>query len=145
MTWTTTDRANLLGLGLLVAVAVAVATPILLGSSYLPLMAVAAVTLVSAWRMSLARTVRVAIDSGGITKSAGAKTWRLAWAEIDTASFTTFLGAPQLLLGSPALEHWSASDRLYNLAPAGTRAVQVPAEQRAAVTELLAAHGLLHH
>ncbi|PFG17039.1 hypothetical protein ATK74_1596 [Propionicimonas paludicola] len=143
MTWAVTDRAHRVGLVLLVLVCVGAATPILLGSTSLPLMAITAISVVSMWRMSLARTVQVSLDADGITKTLGTRSWRLAWSEVEAVSFTRFLGSDQLLLTGEPQPHWSASDRLFSLVPAGTRAVQVPTTQLAAVGELLADHGLL--
>jgi hypothetical protein len=142
MHWTLSDRANLVGLIALVVIAAVAVTPILLGSSYLPLMAVAALSIVSAWRMSLARTVRVDVDDLGITKTTGSKTWRLAWDQIGAARLTRFLGTDQLLLTAESLPHWSATDRLFGLGPAGTRAVQVPTARLDELHRLLDAHGL---
>lgn len=142
MTWTITDRAQRLGLILVVLVLIAAATPILLGSTSLVLMAVAAVSTVSAWRFSLARVVEVQIDADGITKTLGTRSWQLSWSQLTVVRFTRFLGSDQLLVAAEPLQHWSASDRLFQFAPAGFRAVQVPAGRVAEVKELLAAHGL---
>lgn len=147
MEWTLTDRANRVGLIILVLIAAGAITPILLGSTSLPLMAIVALTIVAIWRLSLARWVVVVIDRDGISKTLGAHTWRLDWDQVTSAGFTRFFGSDQLLLVSERhrQQHWSGSDRLYNLASADSRAVQVPARQLSAVKELLVARGLLEH
>jgi hypothetical protein len=89
----------------------------------------------------LARTVEVRIGADGISKTLGPHSWRLSWTQITDVRLTRFLGSDQLLLAAEPQQHWSASDRLFQFAPAGFRAVQVPADRVAEVRELLAAHG----
>lgn len=143
MRWTITDRAQVIALCVLLSVVAATAIPILAGSSYLPLLAIAAVSIVAAWRVSLARTVDVVIDADAISKTVGAHTWQLSWSEIGSARLQKFLGSDQLVLVGPVSGRWSASDRLFTLVPRGAVAVQVPSGQVDELRRLLVTHGLM--
>jgi hypothetical protein len=143
MTWTAIDRANRVGLALLVVVLIAAVAPILAGTTSLPLMAIAAVSTVAAWRLSLAREVRGRLDEEGIGKELGTRTWQLSWAQVSSARLIRFLGTDQLLVAGELQTPWSVSDRLFQTVPAGEHALQLPAGSRDEVSRLLAAHGVL--
>lgn len=143
MRWSLTDRAQVVALCFLLLVVAVTAVPILAGSSYLPLLAIAAVSVVAAWRVSLARTVEVVIDADAISKTIGTHTWQLSWSEIGSARLKKFLGSDQVVLVGPVAGRWSASDRLFTLVPRGAVAVQVPSGRVDELRRLLVTHGLM--
>ena len=140
--WTLVDRANLLGFSACMVAATVLVVPVFAGEESLAFMLGVLVLLSQAWRLGLARHLHARLDATGISKELGPKHWRLAWADVSDARLITLLGSTQLVLTTADVNGWSISDRLAGRIPVHSRAVQVPADQLAAVRQLLSEHGL---
>ena len=140
--WTLVDRANLLGFSACLVAATVLVFPLFAGEESMVLMLGVLVLLYQAWRLGLARHLHARLDAAGITKELGPKHWRLAWADVTGTRLISVLGSTQLVLTTVDAHPWSISDRLAGRVPVHARAVQVPADQLAAVRQLLSEHGL---
>lgn len=140
--WRLADRANLVGFSACLAAATVLVVPLFAGEESLALMLAVLVLLSQAWRLGLARHLHARLDEVGITKDLGSKHWRLAWTDVSGARLISLLGSTQLILTTADVGRLSLSDRLAGRIGVHDRAVQVPADQVAAVRQLLSEHGL---
>ncbi len=140
--WRVADRANLLGFAACLAAATVLVVPLFAGEESVVLMIAVLVLVSQAWRLGLARYLHARLDGNGIAKELGAKQWRLAWADVSAARLITLLGSTQLILTTADVGRWSISDRLAGRVGVHDRAVQVPANELAAVRQLLSERGL---
>ncbi|MFZ0529783.1 MAG: hypothetical protein WAL91_04510 [Propionicimonas sp.] len=142
ISWSSTDRMNRVAFYLCLAVATALATPILAGATSLPLMVGVLVLVYQAWRLAVARAVSGRLDASGVAKQLGPRSWKLAWTQVSAARFTTFLGSSQLVLTSTGDASWNPSDRLLGRLPRGSRALQVEPGDIDRIAALLGEHGV---
>jgi hypothetical protein len=140
--WTVADRATVWGFAACIAAATVLVVPLFAGEESIVLMFAVLVLLSQAWRLSLARELRVGVDDVGITKDLGHRHWQLAWADVSAARLITWLGSTQLVLTTADIGRWSISDRLAGGIGVHDRAVQVPADQLDTVRQLLSERGL---
>jgi len=141
LTWAITDRVtrvNFYATLLLAAVALA---PLLAERNSWILMAAVLMLVYQAWRLAMARQVRVRIDDTGITKSIGTRTWHLGWNEAEAVQLRRFLGTDQLVLTTADQTRWNSSDKLYFKLARDQVAVQVPTSLLPQLRELLGQHG----
>lgn len=142
LTWTVTDRATRVTFyGSLVLAAAALA-PILAGEVSLPLMVLVLVLIYQAWRLAMARQLRVRLDESGLTKTIGTRTWRLAWEQVTALDVVRFLGTDQVVVRTTEPLAWSASDKLFAKLGRTEVAVQVPAALLPQLREFVAARGM---
>lgn len=142
LTWTVTDRATRIAFyGCLVLAAAALA-PIVAGDVSLPLMVLVLVLIYQAWRLAMARQLRVRLEESGITKTVGTRTWRLAWEQVTALQLVSFLGTDQLVARVTEPVAWSASDKLFAKLGRNEVAVQVPAALLPQLREFLGALGM---
>ncbi len=142
LTWTVTDRVTRITFYGCLVLAAAALTPILAGDVSLPLMVLVLALVYQAWRLAMDRQLRVLLDEGGITKTIGTRTWRLAWEQVTAVGLDQFLGTEQLVARTTESITWNASDKLFWKLGRNDVAVQVPAALLPQVRELVAGLGM---
>jgi len=142
LTWTVTDRATRLSFYGCLALAALALVPVLAGDPSIPLMVLVLVLVYQAWRLAIAREAVVGVDDRGISKSVGARTWRLAWEHVTAAHLTRLLGTDQLVLRTTDAVAWSPSDKLFWKLGRTETAVQVPADLVPQLREFLSGLGI---
>lgn len=142
MNWAITDRVTRIDFYGILVLATIGFVPLVMGANSLILIAAVLILLARAWRLAMARHVRVVIDQTGITKTIGTRTWHLPWVEARAAALVRFLGTDQLIVTTGSKTSWNASDKLYLRLGAEQVAVQVPTPALAELRELLRLHGL---
>lgn len=143
MTWTLTDRVTRVLFFSTVVLACIGLVPLLMGQNSLLLMVGVLILFSQAWRFAMARQVRVQIDDTGISKTIGARTWHLSWAQARQAELVRFLGTDQLVVSTDTKTSWNGSDKLLVSLRPEQVAVQVPAGLLGDLRLALAEHGLV--
>lgn len=141
MSWVITDRITRVNFYAALVLAGLALVPVLNDQGSILLMAAILMLVYQAWRLAMGRQVRVRIDSSGITKIIGGRTWRLDWAHARGARLVSFLGSPQLVLTSATETGWNSSDKLYYRLGRSEVAVQVPEAMLPELRELLEENG----
>jgi hypothetical protein len=142
MTWAVTDRITRLNFYTALVAAGLALWPVLAGANSLIFMAAVLMLVYQAWRLAMARYVRVSLTEAGLTKALGPHTRQLSWGQVRSARFARLLGTDQLIVTTTAEISWQSSDRWYGRLPNHELAVQVPADALRKVRELLQANGV---
>lgn len=145
LTWTVTDRATRITFYGCLALAALALVPVLAGDPSIPLMVLVLVLVYQAWRLAIARNVVVSMDEGGITKTVGARTWRLAWEQVTAVQLIRLLSADQLVVRTTDAIAWNPSDKLFWKLGRTEAAVQVPAARVPELREFLSGLGMDLH
>ena len=142
VTWTVTDRVTRIVFFGCLAIAAAALAPVIAGTVSLPLMVVVLVLVYQAWRLAMARSLRVRMDETGITKTIGTRTWQLPWSHVTAVRAERFAGTGQLVLRTTDPLGWDASDKLFWKLGRTEAAVQVPDALLPEVRAFLAGRGM---
>jgi hypothetical protein len=142
MNWAVTDRITRVNFYATLAVAALGMVPLLMDRISWIMMAAVLILVYRAWRLAIARQVRVSIDPTGIRKTIGPRTWHLAWSQVSAARLAPWLGTTQVVLDLDSDTSWNSSDKLYYRLRRNQVAVQVPEAMLPGLREVLAEHGL---
>jgi hypothetical protein len=143
MNWAITDRITRTNFYATLVLAGLALAPLLFDRYSLILMAAALVLVYRAWRLAIARQVRVTIDQTGISKTIGGRSWHLNWQQVTAVGLARWLGGAQLVLDLDSEAGWSSSDKLYFRLRRNQVAIEVPDALVPGLRELLAEHDLV--